>query len=137
MADLTAKQQRFVHEYIIDLNATQAAIRAGYSKKTSRQMGSENLSKPYIQEALEVAILKRIERCDVTADEVVSGLRWEAMYGNASGSRVAAWGWLGKHLAMFTDKVQHDGKLPEINITVLPEGEPVNRIAHLTNGDGP
>ena len=45
---LTAKQQRFVDEYLKDLNATQAAIRAGYSKSTARQMGAENLSKPVI-----------------------------------------------------------------------------------------
>jgi phage terminase small subunit len=43
---LTAKQRRFVQEYLIDLNATQAAIRAGYSKNSARQVGTENLSKP-------------------------------------------------------------------------------------------
>ena len=45
-AKLTPKQRRFVNEYLIDLNATQAAIRAGYSKKTAQQIGAENLSKP-------------------------------------------------------------------------------------------
>ena len=49
---LTAKQQRFVDEYLIDLNATQAAIRAGYSEKTARQIGEQNLSKLYIQTAI-------------------------------------------------------------------------------------
>ncbi|MDP0070209.1 terminase small subunit, partial [Glaesserella parasuis] len=48
---LTDKQQRFVEEYLIDLNATQAAIRAGYSADTARQIGAENLSKLVIQEA--------------------------------------------------------------------------------------
>jgi len=48
MADLTAKQQKFCEEYMIDLNATQAAIRAGYSEDTAPQMGYENLNKPYI-----------------------------------------------------------------------------------------
>ena len=43
---LTDKQRRFVEEYLVDLNATQAAIRAGYSKRTARQTGAENLSKP-------------------------------------------------------------------------------------------
>lgn len=46
---MTKKQNRFVEEYLIDLNATQAAIRAGYSVNTAQQMGSENLSKPVIQ----------------------------------------------------------------------------------------
>ena len=46
---LTDKQQRFVEEYLIDLNATQAAVRAGYSEKTAAEIGSENLRKPQIQ----------------------------------------------------------------------------------------
>lgn len=50
---LSHKQQRFVDEYLVDGNATQAAIRAGYSRRTARQIGSENLSKPYIAEAIE------------------------------------------------------------------------------------
>ena len=49
---LTPKQRRFVDEYLIDLNATQAAIRAGYKKNTARQIGSENLSKPAIAKAI-------------------------------------------------------------------------------------
>ena len=52
MANLTPKQQRFVEEYLIDLNATQAAIRAGYSEKTAQQMWSENLLKPVIADAI-------------------------------------------------------------------------------------
>jgi phage terminase small subunit len=51
-AGLTPKQERFVAEYLIDLNATQAAIRAGYSSKTAKVIGSENLSKPAIQAAI-------------------------------------------------------------------------------------
>ena len=50
---LTAKQQRFCDEYLIDLNATQAAIRAGYSEKTARQIATENLSKPSIREYID------------------------------------------------------------------------------------
>lgn len=58
MAKLTAKQQRFCDEYLIDLNATQAAIRAGYSAKTAKQIGQENLTKPDLQEY----ISKRMEQ---------------------------------------------------------------------------
>ncbi len=49
---LTDKQQRFVEEYLDDLNATQAAVRAGYSEDTARQIGAENLSKPVIADAI-------------------------------------------------------------------------------------
>ena len=55
--NLTPKQQRFVEEYLIDLNATQAAIRAGYSKHTAHSIGHENLSKPEIVAALAEARL--------------------------------------------------------------------------------
>ncbi len=67
----TPKQQRFIEEYLIDLNATQAAIRAGYSKKTARQMGTENLSKPAIQSALQKAMDARSERTAITQDYVL------------------------------------------------------------------
>lgn len=49
---MTDKQKRFCEEYMIDLNATQAAIRAGYSPKTAHQTGAENLSKPVIQNCI-------------------------------------------------------------------------------------
>ncbi|WP_259343218.1 terminase small subunit [Bordetella avium] len=52
---LIAKQRRFMEEYLVDLNATQAAIRAGYSKKTARQIGEENLSQPDIAKAVQEA----------------------------------------------------------------------------------
>lgn len=58
------KQQRFVDEYLVDLNATQAAIRAGYSKKTARAVGAENLSKPYIATAIHDAMAERSIRTD-------------------------------------------------------------------------
>ena len=68
---LTAKQQRFVEEYLVDLCATQAAIRAGYSQKTANRMGSENLSKPVIQAAIQKALKRRSKRTEVTADNVL------------------------------------------------------------------
>ena len=55
MKKLTPKQARFVDEYMVDLNATQAAIRAGYSKKTARVIGGENLLKPALAEAITIA----------------------------------------------------------------------------------
>lgn len=72
MADkLTNKQALFVKEYLIDLNATQAAKRAGYSQKTAHKIGQENLIKPAIQKALSIAMQKRSERTEITADYVL------------------------------------------------------------------
>lgn len=74
MANLTPKQQRFVEEYLIDLNATQAAIRAGYSEKTARQIGEQNLSKLDIQKAIQEALQERKERVQIDADYVLKRL---------------------------------------------------------------
>lgn len=70
-AALTGKQQSFVCEYLIDLNATQAAIRAGYSAKTAAEMGYENLRKPQIVEAIAKARKDQQERTGITSDRVV------------------------------------------------------------------
>lgn len=71
---LTDKQKRFCEEYIIDLNATQAAIRAGYSKETARQIGTENLSKPVIQYYIYELQQERSKRTEITADMVLKEL---------------------------------------------------------------
>lgn len=71
MAKLTPKQQRFVDEYLIDLNATQAAIRAGYSERTAYSIGDENLKKPEIKKAIEQAKAKRSQRTKIEADSVL------------------------------------------------------------------
>lgn len=68
---LNAKQQRFVDEYLIDLNATQAAVRAGYSPKTARSVAAENLTKPNIQAAVEKARQAQSERTKLTADDIL------------------------------------------------------------------
>jgi phage terminase small subunit len=68
---LTPKQERFVAEYLIDLNATQAAIRAGYSKKTATVIAHETLSKPYIQKRISEHQNKRAQRTEITQDAVL------------------------------------------------------------------
>lgn len=68
---LTEKQKRFVEEYLVDLNATQAAIRAGYSERTARSIGAENLTKPDIQDAVQDAKKRREERTEITQDRVL------------------------------------------------------------------
>lgn len=114
MANLTPKQQRFVEEYLIDLNATQSAIRAGYSEKTAYSVGHENLKKPEIQKAIEEAKKQISKRTELTVDMVVNGLLKEAQdyaEGSTQSARVSAWAHLGKHLGMFKDKIEHSGKI--------------------------
>ena len=112
MANLTPKQQRFVEEYLIDLNATQAAIRAGYSEKTAKEIGNENLTKPNIAKAIAEAQEKLSNKAQVTVEMVVQGLLNEAKdlsEGSTQSARVSAWAHLGKHLGMFKDKIEHTG----------------------------
>lgn len=71
MAKLTKKQQLFVQEYLIDLNATQAAIRAGYSVESARDIGCENLTKPNIQHEIAVAMAERSKRTGINQDRIV------------------------------------------------------------------
>ena len=111
MANLTPKQQRFVEEYLIDLNATQAAIRASYSEKTAAAIGAENLIKPNIAKAIQEAQESLSNKTQLTVDMVVNGLLKEAQdyaEGSTQSARVSAWAHLGKHLGMFKDKIEHD-----------------------------
>jgi phage terminase small subunit len=71
---MTPKQCRFVEEYLVDLNATQAAKRAGYSQRTAFAIGRENLHKPSIQAALTAAMDDRARRTEITADRVLREL---------------------------------------------------------------
>lgn len=73
-AKMTAKQMRFCDEYLIDLNATQAAIRAGYSKKTATVIGAENLTKPYIREYIDKRLAEKEESLIAKQDEVMKYL---------------------------------------------------------------
>lgn len=104
---LTPKQSAFIEQYLVDLNATQAAIRAGYSEKTASRIGPENLSKPVIAAAIEAAIAERSNRLQLTADDVLTGLHSEATFhgfGSSHSARVSAWAHIGKHLGMFTER---------------------------------
>jgi phage terminase small subunit len=72
--ELSPKQARFIDEYLVDLNATQAAIRAGYSARTARSIGQENLTKPDIAAAIEAAQRSQSARTGITADMVIAEL---------------------------------------------------------------
>jgi len=71
VAKLTAKQQRFCDEYLIDLNATQAAIRAGYSKKTARVIGAQNLSKLAVKNYINERMKEKEAELIADSDEVM------------------------------------------------------------------
>ena len=132
------KQQRFVEEYLIDLNATQAAIRAGYSEKTAGQIGEQNLKKLVISAAIETAMAERSERTKVTQDYVLATIvetverckqastvldrKGEPVLVETPGGDLApAYTFdaravlkgaelMGRHLKMFTDKQELTGK---------------------------
>lgn len=74
MAKLTDKQKRFVEEYLIDLNATQAAIRAGYSPKRASEQGHQLLQKTTVSEAISIAMAERSRRTGISQDRVVNEL---------------------------------------------------------------
>lgn len=143
MADkkLTAKQQRFCDEYLIDLNATQAAIRAGYSKKTAKQIGQQNLTKldlkAYIQQRMDekekeliadqnevlkylTSVIRGQSRSSVVVVENVGDYMSEAREMEKSPDekeRLKAAELLGKAHGIFTDKVEQQIDM-DLNITV-------------------
>ncbi|MBN8889213.1 MAG: hypothetical protein ABS99_05725 [Acetobacteraceae bacterium SCN 69-10] len=108
MRVLTPKQARFAEEYLIDLNATQAAIRAGYSERTAKSVGHETLTIPDVASAIQAAQDARSVATGVTADIVVRGLLMEAQREGddaSHGARVQAWTTLARHLGMLNDKL--------------------------------
>ena len=134
---LTAKQQRFCDEYLIDLNATQAAIRAGYSEKTARVIGQENLLKPALKEYIGKRMKDKEAELIADQDEVLryltAVLRGQSFSSvlarNMVGAdeviekqpdekeRLKAAELLGKRYSLFTDKVQQEVDM-DLNITV-------------------
>ena len=160
MTKLTAKQERFVEEYLVDLNATQAAIRAGYSEKTARSVGSENLAKPDIAAAITEAKKNRSKRTGIDQDYVLTNIvetlercKQAKPVLNADGTRVmveTADGeiapafkfdaanvlksaeLLGKHLAMFTDKVDHTSSDGTMSPSQMTEEQVDAEIERLT-----
>lgn len=77
---LTPKQRRFVSEYLVDSNATQAAIRCGYAKKAARQTGAKLVSIPAIRSAIETGTQKAVEKAELTAERILEEIRRIALY---------------------------------------------------------
>ena len=118
----------FCKEYIIDLNATQAAIRAGYSEKTACAIGGENLRKPSIAEYLKGIMDERSASTGITADYVLNGIKEltdKLSLSEDPKSAYKGYELLGKHLALFSDKVDHtssDGSMSPTTFNFVPVG---------------
>lgn len=116
MAKLTDKQAAFVREYLVDLNATQAAIRAGYSERTASRIGPQLLGKTCVREAIEKAQAKRARRVEVKAEDVLRGVIEVTTQARDSGDlKTALKGYelQGKHLGMWTEKVKQEVSGPD------------------------
>ena len=155
MAKLTPRQARFVEEYLIDLNATQAAIRAGYSEKGATVRGSELLANRNVSEAVAEKRSAQQKRTQITQDMGIEGLlsninrasEAEAVTdrdGNQIGivyqGSVVNKGWelLGKHLGMFTDKMEHSGSITSRVYSYGSAGSPAepDRALDTPESDG-
>lgn len=135
---MTKKQERFVKEYLVDCNGTQAAIRAGYSPKTARQIADQLLSKLDIKQKIDEQMQALQKSTVATVDEVIQYLT-SVMRGQSSAEIVVVEGTgdgcsqakkvqkapdekdrlkaaelLGKRYGLFTDKVNLEGQLPVI-----------------------
>lgn len=158
---MTPKQKAFVDEYLIDLNATQAAIRAGYSSKNADKIGHELLGKTRVSESISQAMAERSRRTGINQDRVIRELA-KIAFVNASdvidpedasvlvdaaredlaciqsvkvkqmtgekgdmterevklADKLRALELLGKHLGMWTDKLELEGEDLNLNITI-------------------
>ena len=159
---LTAKQARFVDEYLVDLNGTQAAIRAGYSPKTAHVIATENLRKPKIALRIAERQAERAEKTQLTTEWIVERLIENANRAmqavpafDKDGSPTGVYTYegtvankalelLGKHRGIFLDRTaleSPDGGALEVSVTrkVVHIEKPnpvVNRIAVRPNGNG-
>jgi phage terminase small subunit len=121
---LTKKQQLFCDEYLIDLNGTQAAIRAGYSEKTAKEIGCENLTKPHIRDYIDARLNEKERSLIASQDDILQALtrilhgdeRGTALVGVGMGAqevsqvpptnseKIRAAEILGKYHKLFTDR---------------------------------
>jgi len=117
---LTDKQKRFIEEYCVDFNATQAAIRSEYSKKTARQIATNLLSNVYIQEAIQKYMDKLSKKLEFTKEDALKEYeeaRQVAIAGNESSAMSTATTGKCKVMGLHLEKVEHSGTL-EISVKV-------------------
>ena len=111
---LTPRQRMFVQEYLVDLNATQACIRAGYSPKTAGAMSVKLVSKGFISAAIQKQMDKRAKKTEVTAEYIINTIQETVERARADDDRPSIFKGtelLGKHLKLFTDKIEHTGQV--------------------------
>lgn len=111
---LPAKHERFVQEYLVDLNETQAAIRAGYSKKTAQKNAHRLMANEGIKAAIAAGKARRREQTGISAAWALRRLQIEAEYtgeGATHSARVAALGLAMKHLGMLKEDAPHPDRL--------------------------
>ena len=107
MDKLTDKQSRFIEEYCSNgFNATRAAISAGYSAKTAKDIACQNLAKVYIQEAIESFMNKATKKALVTTEDIVKGLYEIAREGEQESARVSAYKTLTDYTGGFDNNKQ-------------------------------
>ena len=114
MKELHPKQRRFVDEYMIDLNATQAAIRAGYRAKRAYSTGCKNLRKPEIANALQLAFAEKEQKAGRSALAVLKDIQQVTKDALAAGNFMAALRGLeleGKHIGMFKERLDVAGEM--------------------------
>ena len=152
---MTDKQTVFVQEYLKDMNATQAAIRAGYSQRTAYSIGQENLNKPEIKQAIDTAMNERAKRTTLTADYVLQNLQEIAkrcmqkrpvmvkgeqvkddegrnLWTFDAKNAIRALELLGKHQGMFSDKNREQEQTSEdLKITIDVRQAVLNMEAEL------
>lgn len=118
---LTAKQQLFIKEYLIDMNGAAAMRRAGYTSKNPDVDASKLLVNPSIRKAVDEAIKERADKTGITAEFVLNGIKAIAVQGEKESDQLKAYELLGKHLKLFTDKIEADNT--NRNIEIVLEGE--------------
>lgn len=125
MAQLAAKRERFVAEYLVDLNAAQAAIRAGYASANAKVTGHRLVHAPAVAARIRALQKARGDKLEVTQEFVLTELRRVAQQDDvAQGTKVRALELLGKHLGMFVER-------HEVKVGTLTPQERAARIEQL------
>lgn len=121
---MTDKQRRFVDEYMVDLNATQAAIRAGYSPKTAEVIGNQLLKKTLVSNEILKRKAKLSSVANWTAADVLKRLARLADEGYKDSDKIKALELIGRHIGMFQDKVELSGgvRIDPESVKAIVEG---------------
>lgn len=136
---LSTRQEMFCQEFLVDLNATQAAIRAGYSENSARALGCQNLTKINIQERIQELSAEREERVKIDADWVLKNAHEMFETTKDVGDFRSAKGFLemcGKHVSVGAFKehseVEHKGNVNH-NVTVTAKGKMKDFLSKISS----